>query len=203
MSSYLGPKIVGKFIKLDSINSQQTGTNRSFSTTVNGQTISLYTTYQVLVVRNGSPLEPETDFTVEDGALIFTDITPAPKPNIVTTFTSITTSKPHYLIVGNTAGVTKGMRVNGPGFASNDVYVKEINSNVNVTVSGSNISTVTGNITFVDDIFIVSYGEALNIGIPSNDTVKDQAFKPRSITYNKLSDGAKDALICNIITFGI
>lgn len=202
--AYLGQSTtVGRFLKLDSIISSQNGSTRTFNTSVGGVTFYPVTTKQLLVVRNGQPLEADVDYTVSSNSIIFANTITAPIANITTTFTSIRASSPYYLTVANTAGVTTGLRVNGTGFAVNDVYVTAVNSATNVTVSGANVSAISGNITFVDNIFIVSHGEMLNIGIPNDNAVRDNMIQEGSVTYNKLADSAKDLILGDIIAFGI
>lgn len=202
--AYLGQSTtVGRFLKLDSTISSQNGSTKIFNTSVGGVAFYPVTTKQLLVVRNGQPLEADVDYTVSANSIIFANTVAAPAANVTTTFTSIRTSSPYYLTVGNTAGVTTGLRVNGTGFAVNDVYVTAVNSSTNVTVSGANISAISGNITFVDNIFIVSYGEMLNIGIPNDNAVRDNMIQEGSVTFNKLADSAKDLILGDIIAFGI
>jgi hypothetical protein len=155
-----------------------------------------------LVVRNGQPIGADKDYTVLAANIVLANTVVAPKANITTAFSSISASSPYYLTVGNTAGVTTGLRVNGTGFAVNDVYVTAVNSSTNVTISGANISAISGNITFVDNIFIVSYGEMLNIGIPNDNAVQDSMLQAESVSYNKLADSAKDSILGGIIAFG-
>jgi hypothetical protein len=202
--AYLGQATtLGRFVKLDSFSSSQNGSTRILATKVNGVDFYPVTTHQLLVVRNGQPLEADKDYTVLAANIVFANTAAAPKANITTSFTSITSGSTRHLIVGNTAGVTTGLRVNGTGFAINDVYVTAVNSSTNVTISGANISAISGNITFVDNIFIVSYGEMLNIGIPNDNAVQDSMLQAESVSYNKLADITKDLILGNTIAFGI
>lgn len=202
--AYLGQATTtGRFVKIDSITGSQNGITRVFNTRVNGVDFYPVTTYQLLVVRNGQPIEADVGYTVSSNSIVFSNTVAAPLANITTTFTSIRTSSPYYLTVGNTAGITTGLRVNGTGFAVNDVYVTAVNSSTNVTVSGANISAISGNITFVDNIFIVSYGEMLNIGIPNDNAVQDSMFQEGSVSYDKLADSTKDLILGDTIAFGI
>lgn len=202
--AYLGQSTtVGRFVKVDSIIGNQNGSTRTFNTNVGGVAFYPVTTQQLLVVRNGRPLEADEEYSVANATIVFSNTVAAPIANVSTTFTSITASSPYYMTVGNTAGVTSGLRVNGTGFAVNDIYVTAVNSATNVTVSGANISAISGNITFVDNIFIVSYGEMLNIGIPNDNAVSDSMLQTGSVSYTKLADSAKDLILGDIIAFGI
>ena len=126
----------GSFRKINSLNSSFNNTTATFTMTVsvgdNDYNFDPGTSFNLLVVKNGSPLEPEVEFTISGTSITF-DATP------------LTT----------------------------------------------------------DDVFIVSYGEPVIIGTPDDGAVTGGAFKPGSISYNKLTQSAKDSIIANTITFGI
>lgn len=54
-----------------------------------------------------------------------------------------------------------------------------------------------------DSIFILGYGQILNMGRPTENSVTDESFAKGSVTFNKLNSDCKDLLIGDIITFGI
>ena len=83
--------------------------------------------------------------------------------------------------------------------------------NGNLLEPDRDYSVSGGNITFsllskplsTDTVFITTLSEPITIGVPGDGTVTDQCFLPESVTYDKLTQTAKDTIISNIITFGL
>jgi hypothetical protein len=136
--SYLGRKpSIGSFKKIDSISAFQNNTRATFHLTITSEMTSYelkpISPFSLLVVKNGDPLEPVTDFTVSEGNITFTGTAP------------LTT----------------------------------------------------------DDIWITTFGEPIEIGIPEDGAITDGSFQAGSITNDKLTQEAQDLIIGNIVTFGI
>lgn len=92
-----------------------------------------------------------------------------------------------------------------PGTALNLLVVKNgmpLEAQTEYTVNGTSITFDATPLT-TDDVFIVSYGEPVIIGTPDDGAVPGSAFRPGSVSYDKLTQSAKDAIIANTITFGI
>lgn len=92
-----------------------------------------------------------------------------------------------------------------PGSSLNLLVVKNgspLEAQFEYNVTGTSITFNETPLT-TDDVFIVSYGEPLIIGTPDDGAVTGEAFKMGSVSYDKLSQSAKDAIIANTITFGI
>lgn len=136
--AYLGRSTsIGSFKKVDSISALQNNTRTIFPLTItselNSYELQPVTPFSLLVVKNGSPLEPNTEFTVSEG---------------------------------------------------------------NINFNGSPPLTT-------DDIWISTFGEPIEIGSPADGSIVDGSFAVSSITNDKLTQQAQDAIISNIVTFGI
>lgn len=129
---------IGSTKKIDSISALQNNVRVTFPLTITSSMSSYelkpVSPFAIFVVRNGSPLEPNKDFTVSEGNITF---------------------------------------LNG----------------------STPLST--------DTIFITTFGEPINIGSPNDGVIGDTHFQLESVTYDKLTQAAKDAIIGDIITFGL
>jgi hypothetical protein len=137
--AYIGrPPSEGSFKKVDSIAAFQNNTRTVFPLTITSDLgayeLKPVSAFSLMVVKNGTPLEPDIEFSVSGGNITFTDVV-----------TPLTT----------------------------------------------------------DTIWISTLGEPIKIGTPANGAVSDSKFVPGSITYDKLTQQAKDSIIGDIITFGI
>jgi hypothetical protein len=82
---------IGSFKKIDSISVLQNNTRATFPLTVTSEMTSYelkpISPFSLLVVKNGDPLEPVTDFTVLEGNITFTGTAPLTTDDIwITTF---------------------------------------------------------------------------------------------------------------------
>ena len=90
--SYMGRKpSIGSFKKIDSISALQNNTRAIFPLTVTSEMTSYelkpISPFSLLVVKNGNPLEPVTDFTLFEGNITFTGLAPLTTDDIwITTF---------------------------------------------------------------------------------------------------------------------
>lgn len=130
--AYIGRSTyLGSIIKLDSLGTFN-GVTQTFNLIYNSISYAATTSIRLLVVKNGSPLEPNIDFIIDTTTITF-DSAP-----IVT-----------------------------------------------------------------DKIFIMSYGSAINIGVPNDGSITDEKFKPSSIERSNFTQEARETIISNIVTFGI
>lgn len=70
------------------------------------------------------------------------------------------------------------------------------------TVSGSTITFSEAPLT-TDSMFIVTLGEPIDMGTPSDSSVPGEAFAVGSIDYDNLAQSNKDTIIALTINFGI
>lgn len=90
--AYLGrAPSIGSFKKVDSISAFQNNTRVTFPLTItsalNSYELKPVSPFSLLVVRNGNPLQPITDFTVLEGNITFTMNPPLTTEDIwITTF---------------------------------------------------------------------------------------------------------------------
>ncbi len=82
---------IGSFKKIDSISALQNNTRAIFPLTVTSEMTSYelkpISPFSLLVVKNGDPLEPVTDFTLLEGNITFTGSPPLTTDDIwITTF---------------------------------------------------------------------------------------------------------------------
>lgn len=105
--AYLGRKTsVGSFKKADSISALQNNVRVTFPLTVtsalNSYELAPVSPTSILVVKNGKPLEPYTDFNLLDANITFTGSAPLTTDNIwITTF-----GEPIKIGVPNTGAIT-------------------------------------------------------------------------------------------------
>jgi hypothetical protein len=71
------------------------------------------------------------------------------------------------------------------------------------TVLGANINFIDNPPLTTDDIWINTFGEPIEIGVPEVGVIVDGSFASGSVTNDKLTQQAQDVIISNIVTFGI
>jgi hypothetical protein len=122
--AYLGRKTsVGSFKKADSISALQNNVRVTFPLTVtsalNSYELAPVSPTSLLVVKNGNPLEPYTDFNVLDANITFTGLAPLTTDNIwITTF-----GEPIRIGVPNTGAIADDAFA--PGSITNDKLTQE------------------------------------------------------------------------------